>query len=191
MPGVREAAVITVDVPGPRQHELWAVVAAPARTVADLRAALLKYVEPISVPRRFRLVDALPREQTGKLMKARLRALFDPSTGVAGRLRPPETAAQHPSDGAETGHVREVSLPADSPFFRGHFRDFPLLPGVVQVNELAVREARRRWPDLRVLERVLALKFRSPIRPTIGWPFTSIARARAVSASSCGEGANR
>ena len=56
-------------------------------------------------------------------------------------------------------------MPADSPFFRGHFRDFPLLPGVVQVNELALREARRRWPDLRVLERVLGLKFRSPIRP--------------------------
>ena len=165
VPGVQEAAVIIVDVAGPRQHELWAVVAAPGRTVADLRAALLKRVEPISVPRRFRLVDALPREATGKLTKARLRALFEPSTRGPGRQRPLPTAIERPSDGAETGHVRELSMPADSPFFRGHFRDFPLLPGVVQVNELALREARRRWPDLRVLERVLALKFRSPIRP--------------------------
>ena len=165
VPGVREAAVITVDVPGPRQHELWAVVAAPTLTVAALRAALLKHVEPISVPRRFRLVDALPREETGKLTKAGLRALFEPSTRLPQREHPAATASEHPSDGSETGHVREVSMPADSPFFRGHFRDFPLLPGVVQVNELALREARRRWPDLRVLERVLALKFRSPIRP--------------------------
>jgi acyl-coenzyme A synthetase/AMP-(fatty) acid ligase/3-hydroxymyristoyl/3-hydroxydecanoyl-(acyl carrier protein) dehydratase len=163
--GVREAAVITVDVPGPRQHELWAVVAAPALSVADLRAALLKRVEPISVPRRFRLVDALPREATGKLTKARLRALFDPSARLPEPQPPLATAVERPRDGAETAHVREVSMPADSPFFRGHFRDFPLLPGVVQVNELALREARRRWPDLRVLERVLALKFRSPIRP--------------------------
>src|SRR6185369_9337324 len=42
VPGVRDAAVLKVDVEGPRQHELWAVVAAPGVQVADLRAALLR-----------------------------------------------------------------------------------------------------------------------------------------------------
>ena len=42
--------------------------------------ALLKRLEPIAVPRRFRLVAALPREDNGKLVRARLLALFEDGT---------------------------------------------------------------------------------------------------------------
>jgi acyl-coenzyme A synthetase/AMP-(fatty) acid ligase len=147
-PGVREAAVIAVDVEGPRKHELWATVVAPGLTVADLRAALLRRVEPVALPRRFRLVEALPREENGKLVEARLRALF--------------AAPRRADDVAE---VLDLVVAGDWPCFRGHFAGFPVLPGVVQLNDLALREARRRWPELHALERVLALKFRSPVRP--------------------------
>lgn len=77
IPGVADAAVATVDTPPPRRHELWAAVVAPGLSVAALRAALLKRLEPIAVPRRFRLVAALPREDNGKLVRARLLALFE------------------------------------------------------------------------------------------------------------------
>jgi acyl-coenzyme A synthetase/AMP-(fatty) acid ligase len=80
IPGVADAAVVPVDTPPPRRHELWAAVVAPALSIAALRAALLKRLEPIAVPRRFRLVAALPREDNGKLVRARLLALFEDGT---------------------------------------------------------------------------------------------------------------
>ena len=56
-------------------------------------------------------------------------------------------------------------LPADWRFFRGHFDDFPVLAGVVQLNEIVMREVRACWPEHRHLRRVMGLKFRKPIGP--------------------------
>jgi acyl-CoA synthetase (AMP-forming)/AMP-acid ligase II/3-hydroxymyristoyl/3-hydroxydecanoyl-(acyl carrier protein) dehydratase len=168
IPGVREAAVLSVDVPGLRQRALWAVVVAPGLTVAELRAALLRRVDPIAVPRRFRLVETLPREDSGKLVKARLRALFSPdqeSTAPAPPV-PSSTSMMEASPRRAREHAEvTVRLEADSPFFRGHFEGFPVLPGVVQVNNLVLENARARWPDLGRLLKVSGLKFRNPIRP--------------------------
>ena len=58
-----------------------------------------------------------------------------------------------------------VTIPADWHFFRGHFDDMPILAGVVQLNEIVLRELRACWPEHRRLRRVVALKFRKPIGP--------------------------
>jgi len=189
LPGVTDAAVLAVEVASSRGHELWAVVAGRETTagelsVARLRARLLRSVEAVAIPRRFRVVDALPREETGKLTKERLRALFSSTsptlpTSPASRALPTAGSAQSaqmvaPAAVAMTAAtaaaapevlVQSFSFPASSPYFRGHFDNFPLLPGVVQLNDLALRTARTRWPHLPRLTRVLGLKFKSPIRP--------------------------
>jgi 3-hydroxymyristoyl/3-hydroxydecanoyl-(acyl carrier protein) dehydratase len=48
---------------------------------------------------------------------------------------------------------------------RGHFDNWPVLPGVVQLGLIAVREARIAWPDLAALRRVRRLKLKRPIAP--------------------------
>ena len=58
-----------------------------------------------------------------------------------------------------------LTIPADWHFFRGHFDDMPILAGVVQLNELVLRELRACWPEHQQLRRVLGLKFRKPIGP--------------------------
>ena len=58
-----------------------------------------------------------------------------------------------------------LTIPPDWHFFRGHFNDFPILAGVVQLNEIVMREVRACWPEHRHLRRVTGLKFRKPIGP--------------------------
>ena len=98
------------------------------------------------MPRRFRLVAALPREDNGKLVRARLLALFDDAAAPEQR-----TVA--------------LTIPPDWHFFRGHFDHFPILAGVVQLSEIVMREVRACWPEHRHLRRVTGLKFRRPIGP--------------------------
>lgn len=81
IPGVTDAAVLAVEVGGARGWESWAaVVAAPgAHDAASIRAALLPWLDPVVIPRRIKLVPALPRDPgTGKLRRDALRTLWDP-----------------------------------------------------------------------------------------------------------------
>ena len=75
--GVRECAVWAVDVGGARGQETRAVIAASEElTVELIREALRLSFDAIVIPRRMRIVDALPREATGKVRREALEALF-------------------------------------------------------------------------------------------------------------------
>lgn len=76
--GIDDAAVLAVDVGGARGTEVWAVIVSKVHTDArSVRQALLPFLEPVVLPRRVRVVTALPRDGSGKLRRADLRALFD------------------------------------------------------------------------------------------------------------------
>jgi acyl-coenzyme A synthetase/AMP-(fatty) acid ligase len=74
--GVTDAAVVALPQDGPREHEICAAVVAPRLSAPDVRTALLRWFDPIALPRRIKLVDELPREQSGKLQRARLLGIF-------------------------------------------------------------------------------------------------------------------
>ena len=75
--GVRDAAVMAVSVPSGRGHELWAAVVAPSLDAAAIKQALREWLAPIAMPRRLRIVEALPREPNGKLPRRALEQLFE------------------------------------------------------------------------------------------------------------------
>lgn len=168
--GVEDAAVISVADDG-RNARLLAAVVAPGRAAADLRLALGRWFEPSLVPRRFRFVAALPREATGKLTRASLLALFDsdPAREASPTLTL-EVGAHTHSERREgerhhVTHSFELRVPEDLYYFRGHFPEAPILPGIVQLHEAVLPRIVEVRPGLGRLLRVQRLKFRRPIRP--------------------------
>ena len=59
----------------------------------------------------------------------------------------------------------EIRIPADLVYFCGHFVGNPVLPGVVQLNSIAMAQIESLWPDIGRLEKLRRLKFIHIIRP--------------------------
>jgi acyl-coenzyme A synthetase/AMP-(fatty) acid ligase len=172
VPGVRDARVLARDSTRLRGVELLAVVEADDVSADTLRAALRQHVDPVALPRRYRVVARLPRSETGKVTQAALLALF----GASPLRSPPRARActLHAPDRLDSwtlprfplpdGRVR-ITVPVDHGSFRGHFDGQPVLPGVVLLQQLALAEARRRFPHLTRLERVSRVKFKRVVSP--------------------------
>jgi 3-hydroxymyristoyl/3-hydroxydecanoyl-(acyl carrier protein) dehydratase len=148
--GVRAARVVAAETGSLRGTELLAVVEGDAVAVDTLKRALAPHVDPVVMPRRFRIVSELPRNTAGKISKAALLALFD--------------VWQLESEELKDGTVR-VAIPPALGYFRGHFPGQPVLAGVVQLERIALQQARRRWPDLAAVARVTRVKFKRQVTP--------------------------
>jgi len=151
--GVTDARVIEAGTPSPRGLELWAVVECeePARlSVQLIKQALGAHLDAVVMPRRFRLVSRLPRGASGKVTRADLLALFE--------------TWNIPVEELPEGRYR-VPITHDFGWFRGHFTGQPILAGVVQIQRIALKQARKRWPDLAVVERVTRVKFKRLVVP--------------------------
>jgi 4-coumarate--CoA ligase (photoactive yellow protein activation family) len=165
-PGVADAAVAALEVGEPRGHEIVAAVVPgaagqdAAEVVARVRHGLLQWFDPVVVPRRIRVVAALPREASGKLPRARLLALFERRDAAP---RTDFVIAEHAQDGPR--HRFRVQVPLDLAFFRGHFAGYPVLPGVAQLVNLVLGRVRALHPELGEPRRIARLKFRRTIGP--------------------------
>jgi acyl-coenzyme A synthetase/AMP-(fatty) acid ligase len=78
VPGLRDG-VFVLPEPGPSGdvERLAAIVVAPGLSAQDILAALRTRIDPLFLPRPLLFVDALPRNETGKLPAAALRALLE------------------------------------------------------------------------------------------------------------------
>jgi acyl-coenzyme A synthetase/AMP-(fatty) acid ligase len=70
--GVEDGAVFALDPAANGVARLAALVVAPQRTAAQIRAELRHAIDPVFVPRPLRCVAKLPRNATGKLPRAAL-----------------------------------------------------------------------------------------------------------------------
>ena len=157
--GVEDAAASVISVDGARGQETVALVVAPGLSPEHLRAELRRWLDPVVVPRRIRLVDALPREANGKLTRKRLLEVIDDNKPRVRGLECRSRARLGPD-----AVTLELYVPRDLYALRGHFRDAPIVPGVLQL-ELARASACETWPELGRLARALRVKFVRPLRP--------------------------
>ncbi len=160
--GVLDVALAAVEVGGARGNELIAVVVAPGLTPDMIRSRLRQFFDPVVLPRKLKLVDAIERDERGKLAKKEVLATYERSPTARLEAQLGRVAVEE--DG-ETRVVQvDIRAPRDLYWFRGHFASYPLLPGVVQLD-LAAEQAREAWDDLESLTSVVKLKFKRPIRP--------------------------
>ena len=134
MPGVRDAAVFVPD----GEERPAAAVVAPGLTSAGLLDELRRIMEPVFVPRPLALVDALPRNELGKLPRAALLRLVRSADDVV------------------------IRIPATHPALPGHFPGNPLVPGVVLLDAVLAQVRARRPGTVTSLPSV---KFLSPVKP--------------------------
>ena len=59
----------------------------------------------------------------------------------------------------------EFHVPENLIYFRGHFVGNPVLPGVVQLNSVALAQIESFWPDFCRLDTIRRLKFIHTIKP--------------------------
>lgn len=151
----RRAQLIVAGVPSDAG---WGLLDAEGKAVlnARLRSALQAVVEPSALPRRWRYVSYLPMNPQGKTTEAALLALFDPRRPAMRVL----TRSAHAVS-------LQIHVAPESPYFDGHFPGSPILPGVAQLDWVALfaREFFELPPTFQRLELV---KFQQIIRPGMG-----------------------
>jgi 3-hydroxymyristoyl/3-hydroxydecanoyl-(acyl carrier protein) dehydratase len=121
--------------------------------VALLQTHLRAWFRATALPRTWRFVERLPEDQQGKTSLSALEALF-----VDTPLSRCATLVQRASESA-TEMELELEVPRDLYFLRGHFDDFPVVPGVVQL-QWAIEWAAEWLGAERNVRGVEALKFK-------------------------------
>ena len=89
----------------------------------EFRSYLSNHLSAAAIPRLWRIVTTLPRNTQGKIITAKLQALFQQSNLPK--------ILHHEAVDSRISLVLRVD--ADLPYFEGHFPDSPILPGVTQL----------------------------------------------------------
>ncbi|GAA0713112.1 AMP-binding protein [Dokdonella soli] len=83
LPGVHDAVVLQLDeADSMGVRRIAALVVAPERSEAELLNGLREAIDPAFLPRPLRRLDALPRNETGKLPRAALLAALGSESGT-------------------------------------------------------------------------------------------------------------
>ncbi len=124
--------------------------------LASLRPFLLSKIEKVALPRYWRLTaEALPRNPQGKLRAHDVATVF--------AELPARPNWQLTEQSEQEWHF-SGSVPLDLRYFSGHFADFPLVAGVVQVQWAMELAAQFDWGKAPIIQ-LENVKYQQFIRP--------------------------
>lgn len=128
-----------------------------AAVVQTLKQHLDKTQDTAALPRYWRFAAALPRNPQAKIREQDFQTAFTvPQTA-------PQWALLH--ENAETReYAFEGVVPLDLAYFGGHFADFPLVPGVIEVQWAMDLAARFDWGG-KPVQHIENLKYQHFVRP--------------------------
>jgi acyl-coenzyme A synthetase/AMP-(fatty) acid ligase/3-hydroxymyristoyl/3-hydroxydecanoyl-(acyl carrier protein) dehydratase len=129
----------------------------PFRFSRELAKDLAETLESAETPKRWRFVADIPLDTQSKRSRANLSQLFEGQRIL--EILKPEIA--HSGD-YETELLFTVTL--DYPWFKGHFHNAPILPGLSQVH-IAVSLCEELWAQRPASHAINRLKFGKIIQP--------------------------
>lgn len=121
-----------------------------------LRQHLAAGLEPLAIPRRWRLSRQLPWNSQGKMTQADFEAAVGP--------RPLQPADVPLPTAASDERRYRLDIACDLAYFGGHFPTAPVVPGVAQIGWAMALARRDLQPDLRWAG-IETLKFQRLLRP--------------------------
>lgn len=159
-PEVEDVAVLALadDVRG---HRLLAAVSGAPRLEESCRELLLSQFELSTLPRRFLFLDKLPREANGKLMRSRLLRLF----GLDDAGLPLTKSLTIDPRVSERSVRATVCVPHDYIGYSGHFDQYAVMAGAVQLQYLVLPVLRSARPDWTSPSELRRIKFMGRIEP--------------------------
>ena len=174
LPEIADAALCPLEGPHGTYLGLVAVEVAGATSAAPNRAlALRQKLLPIfpkgTVPKKYRFVHELPRNPQGKVLASALRKIL-----LSNLVEPiVENVVR-----TETSWSADFTFDPNAPYFKGHFPNFAILPGVVQLG-IAHRFAQVSLRRDLAIGCVKKMKFSRPILPGERIRFTVEKRSEA------------
>lgn len=93
--------------------------------ISEIKRHLGNIVPAVGLPRRFRIVHKIPTNPQGKVLKSDINAI------LSDRIAEPVVRNLHTTPDTITA---DLTFMPESEYFRGHFPDYPILPGVVQLH---------------------------------------------------------
>lgn len=121
--------------------------------VRTLHKHLLQRFEPVMLPHRWRFEPMIPTDSRGKSSIATMFQVFRPE-----HIQPTDWCIGH------NELMLRFSATTSCPFFKGHFSEFQLMPGVAQLHWAVTLANRYLNTPLQVAE-VVQLKFSAIITP--------------------------
>lgn len=160
-PDINDVAVVAVE-DELRGHRLLAAVAGMPHLEPACRELLQTQFPASTLPRRFLFLDRLPRESNGKLMRSRVLRLF--GYNDAG-LPLSKSVVQQRSETTDTRVTTRLLIPQDYYPFCGHFDQYPVLAGAVQVQHLVMPLVQTHRPEWVAPTSLRKVKFTGRIEP--------------------------
>lgn len=167
MDGVEDAAVLALDAVGLRGKRLFLVVAGERVDTDGVLAELAAHYDSSCLPRRVEHVEKLPREDNGKLPRARLLSLFGMNAEGDPFVWELQWGAMRVGPDEEEGRYDRrfvVEVPAAYRWFEGHFHGYPVMAAAIQLHELVAPALEQTLGAGRVTQ-VRQMKFTGRILP--------------------------